>query len=70
MILETRNTVGAAIREKKRRIPELERGIGFQILQELADKYKGSFVHGQEGPWFLTALILKEGTADAAHCHM
>lgn len=70
VILETRNTVGAAIREKKRRIPELERGIGFQILQELADKYKGSFVHGQEGPWFLTALILKEGTADAAHCHL
>lgn len=70
VILETRNTVGAAIREKKRRIPELERGIGFQILQELADKYKGSFVHGQEGPWFLTALILKEETADAAHRHL
>ncbi len=57
-------------REKNAEFRSWNGELGFQILQELADKYKGSFVHGQEGPWFLTALILKEETADAAHRHL
>lgn len=67
VFLETRNTIGPAMHEKKRRIPELERGIGFQILQELAEKYHGTFVHDREAGWFRAALVLKGGTGDAAH---
>lgn len=62
VFLETRNTVGPALQQKKRRIPELERGFGFQILRELAAKYGGSFTSGREDQWFRTTLVLEEGS--------
>ena len=44
---------------RERRIPELERGIGFHILQELAGTYDGSFHVSMEQNDFTASLILK-----------
>ena len=44
---------------KHKRIPELERGIGLTILQDLAEKYDGQMTAGPEGETFKTSLILK-----------
>ena len=65
--LETENTVSAVPREKKRRIPELERGIGMHILHDLAEKYQGSFTYRQESGWFFASLILQRREEDAVH---
>ena len=50
---------------KKRRIPELERGVGFTILNDLARRYDGSFLTEQEDGWFKTEIILKNGENNA-----
>lgn len=69
--LETENTVSAASRTKKRRIPELELGIGLYILKDLAEKYQGSFTCRQEGAWFFASLILQRRTeGHAVHCDL
>lgn len=52
-------------REKKRRIPELERGVGFNILTELAKKYDGRFVCREGEGRFTAELMLMEGKTDA-----
>lgn len=70
LLLETENTVSPVPREKKRHIPELERGIGLHILEDLADKYQGSFAYRQEGAWFFASLILQRRTEDAVHCDL
>lgn len=44
---------------KGRRIPEMERGVGFHILKELAEKYDGSFTYSIEQKEFKATLILK-----------
>ena len=54
---------------KKRRIPELERGIGFSIFQELARKYDGSFSYHTENGRFTASLILK-GASLAQVCDL
>ncbi|MDD6315586.1 MAG: GHKL domain-containing protein [Clostridia bacterium] len=57
--IEERNPAPAAPTSRKRRIPELERGIGFHILQELAGRYDGSFAASVEQGDFTASLILK-----------
>lgn len=57
--IEERNPAPAAPTSRKRRIPELERGIGFHILQELAGRYEGSFAASVEQNEFTASLILK-----------
>ena len=52
--------------QRKRRIPELERGVGFHILRELAEKYDGEFTSQPDGGIFRTSLILKTGAANNA----
>jgi len=56
--VETRNPCTAAPPRRKRRIPELERGVGFAVLQHLAQKYDGHFSAGSEGGVYTAALIL------------
>ncbi len=54
------NTVSETAGEKKRRIPELERGIGSTILSSLADQYDGHFTSGPEEGMYRTEIILKD----------
>jgi signal transduction histidine kinase len=49
--------------EKKRRIPELERGVGFRILSSLAKKYDGSFEHNLADGAYTVTVILKSSPA-------
>lgn len=52
---------------KKRRIPELERGVGLHILEDLARRHDGSCTCGTENDVFTISVALKmtEGTVDA-----
>lgn len=60
LTISCRNTVNETLpNNKKRRIPELERGVGFTILNDLAQRYDGSFLTEQENGWFKTEIILK-----------
>ena len=54
-----RNPTDGNTSTKKRRIPELERGIGLHILNDLAKKYDGSFEYSIENNEFKASLILK-----------
>jgi len=60
LCIETQNPVSAATAGRKKRIPELERGIGFRILKELSHRYQGSFTYQIRSGVFYTNLILKE----------
>lgn len=56
--IETRN----AFREsgkKRRRVPELERGVGSHILLDLTQRYDGQYITGPENGVFKVKLILK-----------
>ena len=53
------NTIPETAREKKRRIPELERGIGMTILAGLAEQYDGQYTHKSDEGMFHTEIILK-----------
>ena len=44
--------------KKPRRIPELERGVGFRVLSGLAAKYDGSFQHTCENDTYTVTLLL------------
>lgn len=58
--IETVNPVPAVIpEEKKRRIPELERGVGTHILNSLAARYDGQFKSCSENGNYKAELILK-----------
>ena len=46
---------------KPRRIPELERGVGFRVLGSLAAKYDGSFRHTCEDGVYTVTLLLSAG---------
>ena len=46
---------------KPRRIPELERGVGFRVLSGLAEKYDGSFRHTCEDGVYTVTLLLSAG---------
>ena len=66
LTISCRNTVNEALlNNKKRRIPELERGVGFTILNDLAQRYDGSFLTEQENGWFKTEIILKSEEKEA-----
>ena len=69
MTIETENACRTQLQTKKRRIPELERGIGFSIFQELARKYDGSFSYHTEHGRFTASLILK-GASFAHVCDL
>lgn len=43
LFISVENPMPDSTKEKKRRIPELERGLGTKILQNLAEKYDGDF---------------------------
>lgn len=45
---------------KRRRIPELERGVGQTILQQMAEKYDGEFQTLADNGRYTATLILKE----------
>ena len=47
--------------KKPRRIPELERGVGFRVLGSLAKKYDGSFRHTCENDTYTVTLSLRAG---------
>ena len=58
--------------KKPRRIPELERGVGFRVLGGLAEKYDGSFRHTSEDGVYTVTLLLRAAAAGvpAAPAHM
>jgi hypothetical protein len=61
--IETRNpapTADAAGKRKPRRIPRLERGLGTEILKNLAERYDGQFRTALEAGQYRASLILKE----------
>lgn len=49
--------------KKPRRIPELERGVGFRVLSSLAAKYDGSFRHASENDTYTVTLLLRAAAA-------
>ena len=49
--------------KKPRRIPELERGVGFRVLSGLAQKYDGSFRHTCENDIYTVTLLLRAAAA-------
>ena len=49
--------------KKPRRIPELERGVGFRVLDGLAEKYDGSFRHTSENDTYTVTLLLRAAAA-------
>ena len=49
--------------KKPRRIPELERGVGFRVLSGLAAKYDGSFRHACENDTYTVTLLLRAAAA-------
>lgn len=61
LVIQERNPVREdAPAAKPRRIPELERGVGFRILSSLAQKYDGSFQHALEPDGgYAVALMLR-----------
>ena len=56
--IEERNLAPAAPTSRKRRIPELERGVGSRVLKGLAEKYNGSLKQEQKDGIFMAELIL------------
>ena len=49
--------------KKPRRIPELERGVGFRVLSGLTAKYDGSFRHTCENDTYTVTLLLRAAAA-------
>lgn len=60
-IIRMENPVKWKDREKKRRIPGLERGVGLRILKELAEKYDGCLDCMAENGLFRANLIFRLG---------
>lgn len=60
--IETQNSFHQD-RQKHRRVPELERGIGFHILQDLAHRYEGQFSYRSADGIFTVNLVLKGACA-------
>lgn len=59
LVVSCLNTVNTESGKKQRRIPELERGVGFTILSNLAGQYDGQFITRNENGMFYTEIILK-----------
>ena len=58
LIISCTNPSGSDLKKEKR-VPQLERGIGFTILDSLADQYDGQFTAKSEDGMFYTEMILK-----------
>lgn len=69
LVIETENLLPETD-SKKRRIPELPRGVGFHILDELAEKYEGEFIYGASGDVFQASLTLKVVMRNAEHSNL
>lgn len=67
LVISTENpcTQGRGAHSAVRRIPELERGVGFRIMNRLADKYDGQFKYELGDNVFRASLILKKETRNA-----
>lgn len=59
LIVTESNPAVKAPQEKQRRIPELERGVGFRVLSSLAKKYDGSFAHGIKNDMYTVTVMLR-----------
>ena len=58
LFISVKNPMPNGTEAKKRRIPELERGLGTKILQNLAEKYDGDFqCEASDGMHFATILL-------------
>jgi len=53
------NPIAKNTESRKKRIPELERGLGILILKEMAKKYDGELQAVPDGDLFRTQLVLK-----------
>ncbi|MCR5794154.1 MAG: GHKL domain-containing protein [Solobacterium sp.] len=60
LTISCQNPVMETNTAKQRRIPELERGLGFTILANLAKTYDGQFTYSSGGGLFVTEIILKD----------
>lgn len=67
LVIDTQNPCAATqnARAAARRIPELERGVGFHIMNRLAEKYDGRFKYAIEDDTFQASLVLKTEGANA-----
>ena len=59
LIVTESNPAVKAPQKKRRRIPELERGVGFRVLSSLAKKYDGSFKYGVENGVYTVTVMLR-----------
>lgn len=66
LTIRTDNPVGEKKQPHSRRIRELPRGIGHQILSDLAEKYDGSFRAGEENGVYTATLSLNTEVHHAA----
>lgn len=63
LVVRESNPVPEHPEAKKRRIPELERGVGFRVLDNMAEKYNGSFTHSiEDGVYTVTVMLNTEQT--------
>lgn len=60
IFIDTENPALPQVDAKRRRIPELPRGVGFHILSELANKYDGGGSAGVRDGMFCARLTLRE----------
>lgn len=63
LVVNESNPLHEISSEKARRIPELERGVGFRILEDLASRYDGSFTHEIKDNRFEASVILKAASS-------
>lgn len=71
LLIDTENPAAQPDGHKKeRRIQELERGVGFHILRDLAQKYGGEFSAGVRDGLFRASLTLREGDEYAENSDM
>lgn len=60
LIVNEENPFPESTVQKERRIPELERGIGFRILEDLAKRYDGKFEQQNSDGKFMVSVMLKD----------
>ena len=63
LVVRETNPFSAESSAKARRIPELERGVGFHILDDLAEKYNGNFTHEFNDDRFEVSVMLKASSS-------
>lgn len=59
LVIKTENPALEKTKEKRRRIPELERGIGTRVLLDLAEKYDGMLKREKISGMYKVELILR-----------